>query len=139
MKDNLPFLQVSPLCELCSGAEESCRHLFFECDWSRNLLGLAANWIGVEAVHFKFQNWLRWLRYGFKVKWRRQMIRAVVAACVYTIWSERNRRIFRHQQLHPHQAFRLLQTELAVKLVNSNWAKANGPNSFLLDRIRTAI
>ncbi|KAK7289702.1 hypothetical protein RIF29_03554 [Crotalaria pallida] len=37
------------------------------------------------------------------------------------------------------KAIRLLQTELAVKLVNSNWAKANGPTSFLLDRIRTVI
>ncbi|KAK7267105.1 hypothetical protein RIF29_19769 [Crotalaria pallida] len=48
--------KVSPLCELCGRAEESCRHLFFECDWSRKLLDLAANWVGVEAVHFKFQN-----------------------------------------------------------------------------------
>ncbi|KAK7280822.1 hypothetical protein RIF29_08334 [Crotalaria pallida] len=138
-KDNLQFMQVSPLCVLCSGVDESCRHLFFECSWSKQLLQLAANWVGVDVMHFKFQNWLRWLRYGFKEKWRRQVVTAMVAACAYGVWSERNNRIFRQQQFQPHQTFRLLQAELGTKLVFSKWAKASGPNNFLIDRIRAAI
>ncbi|KAK7259414.1 hypothetical protein RIF29_25021 [Crotalaria pallida] len=115
------------------------RHLFFECSWSKQLLQLAANWVGVDVMHFKFQNWLRWLRYGFKEKWRRQVVTAMVAACAYGVWSERNNQIFRQQQLQPHQTFRLLQAELGTKLVFSKWAKASGPNNFLIDRIRAAI
>ncbi|KAK7280829.1 hypothetical protein RIF29_08345 [Crotalaria pallida] len=30
--------EISPLCDLCEDAEETCTHLFFECMWSRTLL-----------------------------------------------------------------------------------------------------
>ncbi|KAK7244792.1 hypothetical protein RIF29_39618 [Crotalaria pallida] len=72
-KDNLHFLQDSPLCELCAGVEESRSHLFFDCPWSRQLLEEAGNWIGVEVPHFKFLNWLRWMHPGFRNKQRRQL------------------------------------------------------------------
>ncbi|KAK7267241.1 hypothetical protein RIF29_19908 [Crotalaria pallida] len=64
MKDNLPFLQASPLCELCAGAEETRSHLFFDCAWSRQLIEEAGNWI--KDIDLKFSGHSFWDHLGLE-------------------------------------------------------------------------
>ncbi|MDV3145739.1 MAG: hypothetical protein Q8736_02555, partial [Sweet potato little leaf phytoplasma] len=85
--DKVRWLPITNYCCLCYVAAESKEHLFFECSWSRDLLQVCCDWIGINFIHYKFANWSSWITYAFKNKVRKGCVAAMVAAVVYAIWK----------------------------------------------------
>ncbi|GAB2226151.1 hypothetical protein Droror1_Dr00021944 [Drosera rotundifolia] len=81
------------VCVLCENVSETCAHLFFECDVSKLVLAGVINLMQVDGKEFKWHRWFPWM---MKVTRRRidgaKRRRRVVAAMVYGILHERNRR-----------------------------------------------
>ncbi|XP_074298000.1 uncharacterized protein LOC141628800 [Silene latifolia] len=81
-------------CVLCYDAAESNSHLFFECSFSKTLMQQVLNWQGVcrRVLSLKHELYRLSLNRGKGV--RKRVACCAVAAAVYHIWQERNRRIF---------------------------------------------
>ncbi|KAK7281909.1 hypothetical protein RIF29_10279 [Crotalaria pallida] len=115
-KENIcRFQHIDPRCALCMVEIETRDHLFFECHWSRQLLEILGDWIRLDSVFYKYKNWTKWVKYGFQNRKRQQVVIATIAACIYSIWMERNRRFFTNQSKHPFQVFSLVKKELSYR------------------------
>ncbi|KAL2237650.1 UNVERIFIED_CONTAM: hypothetical protein Sindi_0956700 [Sesamum indicum] len=85
-------------CILCDeGAEETHTHMFFRCRYSRGCLAAIRH-----HIRFAWPNreWTRDVEWASR-KWRGKHIvnvayRALLGACIYHIWRERNLRRFEH-------------------------------------------
>ncbi|KAK7274153.1 hypothetical protein RIF29_15230 [Crotalaria pallida] len=73
-----------------AGAFEDRDHLFFLCPWSKELLGLIADWLGIENWRTKFSSWLHWLGHGFKKKQRQKFVGAAMAAVLSAADNKEN-------------------------------------------------
>ncbi|XP_028550791.1 uncharacterized protein LOC114579651 [Dendrobium catenatum] len=94
--DNLILrgLSVNPLCAFCQIIEESHNHLFFECDYSFDIL---------KKVFARMNNILLrpniWQAFHYIDEWdidksRKNMCYLLLCAIVYYIWRARNDRLF---------------------------------------------
>ncbi|KAL2247887.1 UNVERIFIED_CONTAM: hypothetical protein Sindi_2641000 [Sesamum indicum] len=87
-------------CILCDeGTEETHTHMFFRCQYSRRCLAAVR-----QHIRFSWPNreWKRDVEWASR-KWRGKHIvniayRALLSACIYHIWRERNLRRFEHTQ-----------------------------------------
>ncbi|KAL2251924.1 UNVERIFIED_CONTAM: Retrovirus-related Pol polyprotein from type-1 retrotransposable element R2 [Sesamum indicum] len=87
-------------CILCDeGTAETHTHMFFRCQYSRRCLATVR-----QHVRFSWPNreWKRDVEWASR-KWRGKHIvniayRALLSACIYHIWRERNLRRFEHTQ-----------------------------------------
>ncbi|KAK7275607.1 hypothetical protein RIF29_16726 [Crotalaria pallida] len=129
------FIQLNPTCSLCNSALETRNHLFFTCCWSRELLELVCNWCYLDRFHTGFGNWCHWLRHSFSHKKRKQVIYVVMAAVMYHIWTERNKRIFSNVSMRPDQVFVLIKKELALRVALFFPDFKNWLNNTLVQRI----
>ncbi|XP_074298720.1 uncharacterized protein LOC141629645 [Silene latifolia] len=79
---------------LCREAAESTRHLFFQCSYSKALLLRVTSWSGISSPCSQLRGILTWVHQSKVCSWRKRWAYGSIAATVYTIWAERNRRIF---------------------------------------------
>lgn len=83
-------------CVLCSSFEESHDHLFFECDFAKVIWQSISSMVPIRWPSLSWGVFLRWA----VIKLRRiddpfsAVARIALAASVYFIWYERNRRVF---------------------------------------------
>ncbi|KAJ6839458.1 uncharacterized protein M6B38_314970 [Iris pallida] len=84
-----------PICVLCSSAPESIRHLFFECDVTWHIWSEQSRVLGVCASGRNIGDIIPVIRggRGRGQDWFRTA-RVRLAASVWHVWRERNRRIF---------------------------------------------
>ncbi|XP_074278059.1 uncharacterized protein LOC141601664 [Silene latifolia] len=81
-------------CVLCLADMESIRHLFFACPYSHDVMQRVLLWLGLTRRPLCLrQELLKLSRYKGK-GWRKKWARCCIAAAVYLIWQERNRRLF---------------------------------------------
>ncbi|KAK4384576.1 hypothetical protein Sango_3047200 [Sesamum angolense] len=91
-----PWLShLGGVCVLCCRELETHEHLFFRCNFSRQCIRILK-----ESVRFSWLNraWERDINWASR-RWNGRHIvqaayRALLAAIVYHIWQERNRRVF---------------------------------------------
>ncbi|XP_020249193.1 uncharacterized protein LOC109826575 [Asparagus officinalis] len=85
----------SAQCCLCSSAQESRSHLFFECYFSSGVWNNILDWL---QFRWKACNWdiiLAWFNNSLRGRGFKQSVkRLALAASIYCIWKERNNRIF---------------------------------------------
>ncbi|XP_020254055.1 uncharacterized protein LOC109831127 [Asparagus officinalis] len=108
-------------CVLCAdiNQRETCKHLFFECQYSSAFWNKAMDWVG---FNWKTCSWHHLLTLfsmslrgtGFKAKLKRM----VLSASVYILWQERNLRIFQGRARDSDTLFRALKFSLYSKLLN---------------------
>ncbi|XP_074300063.1 uncharacterized protein LOC141631269 [Silene latifolia] len=82
-------------CVLCRAHAETHRHLFFRCSYSQELWTGLLNWMHIAGRSNDLSTELHWIanskgRRHWKHEWRK----GCIAAAVYYIWQERNKRIF---------------------------------------------
>ncbi|KAL2230901.1 UNVERIFIED_CONTAM: hypothetical protein Sindi_1684500 [Sesamum indicum] len=95
---NKPWMTHLGGCILCDeGAAETHTHMFFQCRYSRGCLAAIRH-----HIRFAWPNreWTRDVEWASR-KWRGKHIvnvayRALLGACIYHIWRERNLRRFEH-------------------------------------------
>ncbi|XP_020262718.1 uncharacterized protein LOC109838708 [Asparagus officinalis] len=107
-------------CYLCAGSE-SRDHLFFECYYSRDVWLGISNWLEIDwqtCYWNLLMNWYitRQRGKGFKKKVRR----LVLAAAVYRIWEERNRRYHQQAGRNADQLVKIIKTDIFTLCLNSH-------------------
>ncbi|XP_020266677.1 uncharacterized protein LOC109842187 [Asparagus officinalis] len=109
-------------CKLCSDAVLECRnHLFFDCSFSRDV------WNGImDWIHFKWRScdWcilLNWYNTRLKGNGLKHKVkRMVLAATVYSVWRERNARIFGQISKSVEQLIRDIKIDVLSIILNSD-------------------
>ncbi|GJU99542.1 reverse transcriptase zinc-binding domain-containing protein [Tanacetum coccineum] len=112
-----PEKQVSrPLCEECPDSHE---HLFFKCPYSMKIWNELKKKINVEEVNNDWENILnRVTDMACNNSMRSVLRRVVLAACVYYIWDERNKRLFGNQKRNHEALMQLIINNIRMKLVS---------------------
>ncbi|GJT69902.1 RNA-directed DNA polymerase, eukaryota, reverse transcriptase zinc-binding domain protein, partial [Tanacetum coccineum] len=112
-----PGKQVScPLCEECPDSHE---HLFFKCPYSMKIWNELKKKINMEEVNNDWENILnRVTDMACKNSIRSVLRRVVLAACVYYIWDERNKRFFDNQKRNHEALMQLIINNIRMKLVS---------------------
>ncbi|XP_059316204.1 uncharacterized protein LOC132067084 [Lycium ferocissimum] len=91
-------LSVDPLCVFCNSTMETQEHLFFDCPFTKGIWQSMLNW---QQWDRRIQTWsVEWGRVQTEITWKRPrkvILRASLATVVYSIWIERNKRIFQHK------------------------------------------
>ncbi|XP_062075415.1 uncharacterized protein LOC133779472 [Humulus lupulus] len=91
-RDNLSRKQVqlaSELCPVCDRIQESHSHLFFECNFSTQLVKRIFDWLGFDAWPLDYYSWLVWLARARKGV-TADIVNLVCVAVIYSIWITRN-------------------------------------------------
>ena len=94
-------------CALCDQVFETAAHLCLHCPFARHVWHLISTWTaGVIQVPTNQDE-------GVEAWWNRSMehlnqaqkhsVAAILSYTTWNIWKERNRRVFQHKSLQPHQ------------------------------------
>ena len=100
-------MDVNGLCRLCQNERESRDHLFFYCNYSKNIWEKTLQLSGLRRTIGSWDEELKWVSVKLKGKALISVVlRTAWKAIIYYIWRERNRRI--HGQT-PESASKLFQ------------------------------
>ncbi|XP_074265795.1 uncharacterized protein LOC141588241 [Silene latifolia] len=82
-------------CPLCEAALENRNHLFFLCPFSARLWKSISCWLKLGTVSCSLSRIITWYKSHVRGKnsWKRAC-RCALLAAIYTLWQERNSRIF---------------------------------------------
>ncbi|KAL2929883.1 LINE-1 retrotransposable element ORF2 protein, partial [Bienertia sinuspersici] len=79
------------LCSLCEQGDENGTHLFFECSYSREILHMVKQWMGINTNQNTLEDIYKWInRRGKYQKAKQASYNAAIAATVYSVWFARN-------------------------------------------------
>ncbi|XP_074290334.1 uncharacterized protein LOC141617064 [Silene latifolia] len=85
-------------CYLCQRNSESAAHLYFYCSYADEVLQAIKQWVGINTSDTSLQQLLSSAnKRRIRRHWRIQWVQNSIAATVYSIWSERNLRIFENK------------------------------------------
>ncbi|XP_074318399.1 uncharacterized protein LOC141655208 [Silene latifolia] len=113
-------------CVLCKGATENHAHLFFACPFAGDLWRQVLGWMRVYGRTANLRQELLWCRHRNSRKhWKAGWYCCWLAACVYTIWQERNTRIFTGKESGVHGLLRQVQFHVSVKMLARNVKHSN--------------
>ncbi|XP_074290992.1 uncharacterized protein LOC141617727 [Silene latifolia] len=103
-------------CSLCMADLESIRHLYFVCPYSSSVYQQILLWTGVTRRPLCLrQELLSLSRYKGK-GWKKKWARGCVAAVVYLLWQERNRRLFEEASRNVDQLVKLIKYFVSIRL-----------------------
>ncbi|XP_074313785.1 uncharacterized protein LOC141648976 [Silene latifolia] len=74
-------------CAICGNGPETSSHLFFECEYNSKVISLIGSLIGETIPSDASSDWRRGLS-GPRL--RKDIINAIINACLYAIWKQRN-------------------------------------------------
>ncbi|KAL1213821.1 hypothetical protein V5N11_009998 [Cardamine amara subsp. amara] len=101
-------MNISPLCCLCNQHLETREHIFLHCEYSEQLWSMLLRRLGQHQ--FIFQDWnslISWLSTAsHDIPMKLKLL--VCHTTIYTIWRERNDRLFNSQFISPPALFSLL-------------------------------
>ncbi|XP_074301428.1 uncharacterized protein LOC141632816 [Silene latifolia] len=75
-------------CDMCGIATESIDYLFFDCQVSQRILQQVSDWVGVRLPVNNIGVWRSQLKEGTT---KSDMLNALLNACIYHIWDQRNK------------------------------------------------
>ncbi|KAJ1259049.1 hypothetical protein BS78_10G123500, partial [Paspalum vaginatum] len=95
---------------------ESGQHLFVGCSFTRNIWGRVACWVALDGLqpsnwgqHDSVHHW--WATIAKTPGCNSKGLRSLLILIIWTIWRERNARIFDHKQYSDLQIFNLIKFE----------------------------
>ncbi|XP_056694811.1 uncharacterized protein [Spinacia oleracea] len=77
-------------CTICAQLPETHTHLFFECPYSRNIIGLIKTWLGISCSSLQFNHLYRWIARSRNSKFNKATMYVSLCACLYQVWMVRN-------------------------------------------------
>ncbi|XP_020254288.1 uncharacterized protein LOC109831370 [Asparagus officinalis] len=115
------IIQVNS-CSLCAGAEtESRDHLFFKCDYSREVWNGVMDWLKYKWRACEWNLLMDWYNCRLKGKgFKQRTKRMALAATVYCIWKERNSRIFKQKVHNAALLIRSIKIEMLTVILNNS-------------------
>ncbi|CAA7048764.1 unnamed protein product [Microthlaspi erraticum] len=118
-------LNVPTTCCFCSTENETRDHLLLRCDFSKELWSVVHSRLGY--LSFSFHSWsdlIAWMKENTD-RAPCTLRKLVAQATVYTLWIERNNRIFTGVSSTPGQIFRVLD-----RLIKNSITARRSRNSF---------
>ncbi|XP_074267078.1 uncharacterized protein LOC141590380 [Silene latifolia] len=105
-------------CILCKAACETHRHLFFRCPFAAEVWNGILVWMNVPARTMDMRFELRWI-VGRRRKrhWKASWYMGCLNATVYSLWEERNSRIFRDVENTTDYIIRKIHHLVRVRLL----------------------
>ncbi|XP_074318501.1 uncharacterized protein LOC141655315 [Silene latifolia] len=118
VKLNHKGLHMVNRCILCKAANESHQHLFFNCQFVASIWHRLLQWMMLRGQTDSLKRELHWLagrrtRRHLKVQW----ISSCFTALTYSIWEERNSRIFRDVEHTEDYIVRRVQYLVSIRLL----------------------
>ncbi|XP_074266595.1 uncharacterized protein LOC141589872 [Silene latifolia] len=111
-------------CVLCKQAGESHHHLFFKCPFSNSVWRGILGWMSLPGRSSTLRQELLWCALRTKRKhWKACWFGCCLTATVYTIWQERNARIFSGKELSVPTLLHQIKFHVAVKILDSKHSK----------------
>ncbi|KAK1421767.1 hypothetical protein QVD17_24378 [Tagetes erecta] len=116
-------------CPLCVKDMDSHEHLFFECEYARQVWGNVRSYTSLGHIEGVWEIIVGFLNTRGNWKSTESIIdRLVVGATAYYVWQERNARIFTDIKRRPTQITKIILDTVRLKLVSmreghviSNW------------------
>ena len=94
------------LCTLCKREQEFVDHLFYKCRFSICLWGLVKDWLQLVSIDTSswhlldnIEEW--WVGLSDTSTPNRKAMASLTMLVAWTIWNERNARVFRHKSAPP--------------------------------------
>ncbi|XP_071689250.1 uncharacterized protein [Rutidosis leptorrhynchoides] len=104
-------------CELCGKCEDSIKHLFFECDFSRSVWFKMKRKLLFRGLPGDIQEIINILaRYPFRSQIWDVINRITLAATAYQLWQERNCRVFKGKRRNEREVLKLIEVGIMMKL-----------------------
>uniref|UniRef100_A0A803QLG7 Reverse transcriptase zinc-binding domain-containing protein n=1 Tax=Cannabis sativa TaxID=3483 RepID=A0A803QLG7_CANSA len=91
-------MHIDSRCRLCNVHSEDTHHLFFTCSFAGKCLQAARNWLVWGTAGIELPMILRWIRKAKISKFRKNVLAAVIAGLVYSIWEARNKLEWQNEQ-----------------------------------------
>ncbi|XP_074302915.1 uncharacterized protein LOC141637250 [Silene latifolia] len=109
-------ISVNDTCEVCGSETDTAPHLFFVCVYSSRVLHLVSRLIGESIPADATTYWRRGLR-GSGI--RNDFINAIINACIYGIWKQRN--LCKHELtlINPTKLSRQIVKEVTDRTLSS--------------------
>ena len=116
-------------CVLCRENEmETKDHLFFKCNYAAECMKLVIFLLGWECLATELNQMVRWIQRWRETKCRKQIIVAGLAALIYRIWQERNRRVWSSEQQRAEVIFESIQADVKNMILFDNSNRKKGEN-----------
>ncbi|KAJ6395066.1 hypothetical protein OIU77_024134 [Salix suchowensis] len=115
----------SVTCVLCNREPETHCHLFFSCSFSKQVWEAVNLKAGIQWPGLPWDQLTIWagLNLNKKNQISCQIARLILAASVYYVWQERNRRVFSNQRQGrdyiAKEIFQVIRTHLSCMTINS--------------------
>lgn len=94
-------LRINPTCRLCSFHLESFHHLFFQCAYSTEVCRTALAFFGWNLSYASWDDFSTWVSNSRLPRVSKDILKLSFTAIVYSIWHERNCRVFDRKQRSP--------------------------------------
>lgn len=106
-------------CPLCQQVPESIDHILFKCRFTIRIWGMVKDWL--QLVHVDTSTWplIRstkdwWIGLSDAYVPNRKAMASLAMLVSWTIWNERNARVFRHKSTTPMVIFLNIKKETAL-------------------------
>ncbi|XP_039057118.1 uncharacterized protein LOC120200312 [Hibiscus syriacus] len=112
---------IDTQCVLCNEATESRNHLFVDCNFAKLLWNSILNLAHVHKPHLPWESMIEWAC----VEWRGKSLISILlkiawTSYIYTIWEERNRRIFKQKAREAAHLLSLIKDIVWIQLSGKN-------------------
>ncbi|XP_074277978.1 uncharacterized protein LOC141601582 [Silene latifolia] len=89
-QDRLVRMQITHQnrCFFCGAKEEDNDHLFFQCVYSLQCLGLVSAWCKTQIPENEWISW--WVKWRQRSASRKQILALIISCLVYRLWQMRN-------------------------------------------------
>lgn len=106
-------------CLLCHQSYENIEHLFFNCEYSRNVINRVCDWLQIANFSFSFNGWQHWMVHCTHCKTLKTGFwRASMATSVYLLQQEKNQH--RGEARTPSQVLQHIQMQVLVRIRGLN-------------------
>ncbi|PWA64577.1 reverse transcriptase zinc-binding domain-containing protein [Artemisia annua] len=107
------------MCQLCSKCNDSHNHLFFNCDYSKEVWRVLKRRIKANNGDNEWRNVIdRMSDMPCNINIRSVVRKMVLATCVYHIWRERNARIFTSEKQSHTELVKVIEDNVRLQLLS---------------------
>ncbi|XP_019241243.1 PREDICTED: uncharacterized protein LOC109221239 [Nicotiana attenuata] len=97
-------ISIASDCVLCEkDTEGTMEHLFFECDYSRNMWATLLKWLGERHQIGSWNAEIEWLEKRSSCRVRAHVLRFLFAAVIYHVWTEKSKKNSREDDSKPSE------------------------------------
>ncbi|XP_020270915.1 uncharacterized protein LOC109846100 [Asparagus officinalis] len=109
-------------CVLCTNSQETCHHLFFECQYSSTVWNMVMVWMNFSWKSCIWDSIIHWFSLRLNKRgFVENLKRLAFGITVYFIWQERNLRIFQGKSMQPDMLFKAIKISFFSKIMNEKY------------------